>query len=204
MVDHREIAFEDAIEHSLTTSGGYEKGDPALYDRTRALHPHIVLEFVQTTQPKPWKVLADYYGASAGDAFLGELVLALESRGTLDVIRHGPVSYTHLSNFAFDQQIQKLDKSNRLFKLVQKFSEVDLHPNVVSNLEMGRSFEELVRKFNEAANEEAGDHFTPREVIRLMVDLIFLPDNDLLRRKGAVRTLFDPAAGTGGMLSRCV
>jgi type I restriction enzyme M protein len=66
---------------------------------------------------------------------------------------------------------------------------------------MGRSFEELVRKFNEAANEEAGDHFTPREVIRLMVDLIFLPDNDLLRRKGAVRTLFDPAAGTGGMLS---
>ncbi len=66
---------------------------------------------------------------------------------------------------------------------------------------MGRSFEELVRKFNEAANEEAGDHFTPREVIRLMVDLIFLPDNDLLRKKGAVRTLFDPAAGTGGMLS---
>ncbi len=66
---------------------------------------------------------------------------------------------------------------------------------------MGRSFEELVRKFNEAANEEAGDHFTPREVIRLMVDLIFLPDNDLLRKKGAVRTLYDPAAGTGGMLS---
>ena len=66
---------------------------------------------------------------------------------------------------------------------------------------MGRTFEELVRKFNEAANEEAGDHFTPREVIRLMVDLLFLPDNDLLRKKGAVRTLFDPAAGTGGMLS---
>jgi type I restriction enzyme M protein len=66
---------------------------------------------------------------------------------------------------------------------------------------MGRTFEELVRKFNEAANEEAGDHFTPREVIRFMVDLLFLPDNDLLRKKGAVRTLFDPAAGTGGMLS---
>jgi type I restriction-modification system DNA methylase subunit len=101
------------------------------------------------------------------------------------------------NNFAFDQQIQKLDKSNRLFKLVQKFSEVDLHPNVVSNLEMGRSFEELVRKFNEAANEDAGDHFTPREVIRLMVDLIFLPDNDLLRRKGAVHTLFTGDAGSG-------
>jgi len=103
-------------------------------------------------------------------------------------------------NFAFDQQIQKLDKTNRLFKLVQKFGEIDLHPNAVSNLEMGRTFEELVRKFNEAANEEAGDHFTPREVIRLMVDLLFLPDNDILRKKGAVRTLFDPAAGTGGML----
>ena len=104
-------------------------------------------------------------------------------------------------NFAFDQQIQKLDKTNRLFKLVQKFSEIDLHPTAVSNLEMGRTFEELVRKFNEAANEEAGDHFTPREVIRLMVDLLFLPDGDLLRKKGVVRTLFDPAAGTGGMLS---
>jgi type I restriction enzyme M protein len=112
-----------------------------------------------------------------------------------------PETRALFDNFSFDQQIQKLDKSNRLFKLVQKFSEVDLHPNVVSNLDMGRSFEELVRKFNEAANEDAGDHFTPREVIRLMVDLIFEPDNNLLRQKGAVRTLFDPAAGTGGMLS---
>jgi len=112
-----------------------------------------------------------------------------------------PETRALFDNFGFDQQIAKLDKSNRLFKLVQKFAEVDLHPNVVSNLDMGRSFEELVRKFNEAANEDAGDHFTPREVIRLMVDLIFEPDNKLLRQKGAVRTLFDPAAGTGGMLS---
>src|SRR6266404_3747230 len=96
-------------------------------------------------------------------------------------------------NFGFDQQIQKLDKTNRLFKLIQKFSEIDLHPNAVSNLEMGRTFEELVRKFNEAANEEAGDHFTPREVIRLMVDLIFLPDNDLLTQIKVIRTLYDPA-----------
>ena len=104
-------------------------------------------------------------------------------------------------HFAFDQQIQKLDKTNRLFKLLQKFAEVDLHPDRVSHLDMGRTFEELVRKFNEAANEEAGDHFTPREVIRLMVDLLFLPDNDILSKKSVVRTMFDPAAGTGGMLS---
>jgi len=104
-------------------------------------------------------------------------------------------------HFAFDQQIQKLDKTNRLFKLLLKFAEVDLHPDRVSHLDMGRTFEELVRKFNEAANEEAGDHFTPREVIRLMVDLLFLPDNDILSKKSVVRTMFDPAAGTGGMLS---
>jgi type I restriction enzyme M protein len=104
-------------------------------------------------------------------------------------------------HFAFEQQVQKLDKTNRLFKLVQKFAEVDLHPDQVSNLAMGRTFEELVRRFNEAANEEAGDHFTPREVIRLMVNLLFDPDGDVLRKKGIVRTLFDPAAGTGGMLS---
>ncbi len=104
-------------------------------------------------------------------------------------------------HFAFEQQVQKLEKTNRLFKLVQKFAEADMHPDRVPNLDMGRTFEELVRKFNEAANEEAGDHFTPREVIRLMVDLLFLPDGDALTKKGVIRTLYDPAAGTGGMLS---
>ena len=67
---------------------------------------------------------------------------------------------------------------------------------------MGYIFEELIRRFNEASNEEAGDHFTPREVIRLMVNLIFAPDNDILTTKGIVKTLYDPACGTGGMLSR--
>ena len=75
-------------------------------------------------------------------------------------------------HFAFEPQVTKLDKTNRLFKLVQKFAEVDLHIEQVSNLEMGRTFEELVRKFNEAANEEAGDHFTPLEVIRPVLRLV--------------------------------
>ncbi|MDX2201040.1 MAG: class I SAM-dependent DNA methyltransferase [Phycisphaerae bacterium] len=85
--------------------------------------------------------------------------------------------------------------------VVDKFAGIDLHPDRVPNIEMGYIFEELIRRFNEAANETAGDHFTPREVIRLMVNLLFEPDSDILTRKGIVKTLLDPACGTGGMLS---
>lgn len=106
-----------------------------------------------------------------------------------------------LNHFGFEEHIVKLDKADRLFLVFSKFAEIDLHPDVVSNLEMGYIFEELIRKFNEASNEEAGDHFTPREVIRLMVDLVFSPDSKSLTTKGIIKTLYDPACGTGGMLS---
>jgi len=106
-----------------------------------------------------------------------------------------------IEHFGFEEHIAKLDKADRLFLLVSKFSEIDLHPDRVSNIEMGYIFEELIRRFNEASNEEAGDHFTPREVIRLMVNLLFLPDSEILTTKGIVKTLYDPACGTGGMLS---
>jgi type I restriction enzyme M protein len=106
-----------------------------------------------------------------------------------------------IEHFGFEEHIAKLDKTNRLYLLVLKFCEIDLHPDRVSNHEMGYIFEELIRRFNEASNEEAGDHFTPREVIRLMVDILFLPDTDILTTKGIIRTLYDPACGTGGMLS---
>jgi len=106
-----------------------------------------------------------------------------------------------IEHFGFEEHIAKLDKADRLFLLVSKFCEIDLHPDRVSNIEMGYVFEELIRKFNEASNEEAGDHFTPREVIRLMVNLLFLPDSATLTTKGIVKTLCDPACGTGGMLS---
>lgn len=106
-----------------------------------------------------------------------------------------------IEHFGFDEQIAKLDKSDRLFLVVSKFCEIGFHPDTVSNVEMGYIFEELIRKFNEASNEEAGDHFTPREVIRLMVNLLFLPDSEILTTKGIVKTLYDPACGTGGMLS---
>ncbi|MCG2817875.1 MAG: type I restriction-modification system subunit M [Actinomycetia bacterium] len=106
-----------------------------------------------------------------------------------------------IEQFGFEEHIASLDKADRLYLVVSKFCEIDLHPDVVPNIEMGYIFEELIRRFNEASNEEAGDHFTPREVIRLMVNLIFLPDDDMLTTRGIVKTLFDPACGTGGMLS---
>ena len=103
--------------------------------------------------------------------------------------------------FKFEEQIATLSEANRLYLVVSKFAEIDLHPSVVSNHEMGLIFEDLIRRFNEASNETAGDHFTPREVIRLMVNLLFTPDSQVLRTPGTVRTLYDPACGTGGMLS---
>jgi hypothetical protein len=105
------------------------------------------------------------------------------------------------NSFGFDDQIAKLDKANRLFLIVSKFAAVDLHPDAVPNHHMGLVFEELVRKFNEVANEEAGDHFTPREVIKLMVNILFDPDDATLTKKGIIRTLYDPTCGTGGMLT---
>ncbi|MBV8841521.1 MAG: SAM-dependent DNA methyltransferase [Bryobacterales bacterium] len=104
-------------------------------------------------------------------------------------------------HFGFEDHVTKVDRANRLFLIVSKFAAVDLHPDTVPNFEMGLIFEELVRKFNEVANEEAGDHFTPREVIRLMVDILFEPDDALLTQKGIIRTLYDPTCGTGGMLT---
>jgi type I restriction enzyme M protein len=106
-----------------------------------------------------------------------------------------------IDQFKFADQIAKLDESNLLFQVVSRFADVDLHPDKVPNHVMGSIFEELIRKFAEASNETAGEHFTPREVIRLMVDLLFIEDAETLTKKGIVRTLYDPAAGTGGMLS---
>jgi type I restriction enzyme M protein len=106
-----------------------------------------------------------------------------------------------LDHFGFEDHIAKLDKADRLYLVVSKFCDIDLHPDTVANIEMGYIFEELIRRFNEASNETAGDHFTPREVIRLMVDLLFAPDSDTLTTKGILKTIYDPACGTGGMLS---
>ena len=103
--------------------------------------------------------------------------------------------------YEFDDQIDKLATADLLYLVSKKFAEIDLHPDLVSNADMGLIFEELIRKFAELSNETAGEHFTPREVIRLMVDLLFQGDNEALVKPGVIRTLYDPTAGTGGMLS---
>ena len=102
--------------------------------------------------------------------------------------------------FRFSEQIEKLDASNRLFAIVRAMADVDLHPERIDNMQMGYLFEHLVMRFNEQANEEAGDHFTPREVIRLMANLIYTGEQDVYK-PGIYRTIYDPACGTGGMLS---
>ncbi|MBF0259046.1 MAG: SAM-dependent DNA methyltransferase [Desulfamplus sp.] len=106
-----------------------------------------------------------------------------------------------VDKFKFDEQISYLDDKNLLFLVLESFAKIDLHPDKVSSMEMGYVFEELIRKFAEISNETAGEHFTPREVIRLMVNLLFNNDNDILSQKGIVKTLYDCACGTGGMLS---
>ena len=103
--------------------------------------------------------------------------------------------------FDFHTQIDRLDKAGLLYLVTEKFATIDLHPDVVSNAQMGTVFEELIRRFAELSNETAGEHFTPREVIRLMVNLLFIEDDEALTKPGVVRSIYDPTAGTGGMLS---
>ena len=106
-----------------------------------------------------------------------------------------------IDKFNFDVQIDRLADHNLLYLVVSKFADLDLGPDTVSNLEMGYIYEELIRRFSELSNETAGEHFTPREVIRLMVNLLFVDDDELLTKPGVVKTMLDPACGTGGMLS---
>ncbi len=113
-----------------------------------------------------------------------------------------PAARDIFERFDFQTQVERLAKANLLYLVTEKFAGIDLHPEAVDNASMGLVFEELIRKFAEISNETAGEHFTPREVIRLMVNLLFIEDDDVLTPgKAVVRTIYDPTAGTGGMLS---
>ena len=130
--------------------------------------------------------------------------------GDQDHIRENLFSYVQafspavrdiFEHFEFHIQVERLAKAGLLYQVTEKFTLIDLHPEAVSNNQMGLVFEELIRKFAEISNETAGEHFTPREVIRLMVNLLFIEDDEVLCKPGVVRTIYDPTAGTGGMLS---
>jgi type I restriction enzyme M protein len=103
--------------------------------------------------------------------------------------------------FDFYIQVDRLAKAGLLYQVTERFANIDLHPDRVDNHQMGLVFEELIRRFAEISNETAGEHFTPRDAIRLMVNLLFIEDDEALSRPGTVRTIYDPTAGTGGMLS---
>ena len=105
-----------------------------------------------------------------------------------------------IEKFSFAEEIEKLDDANRLCEVVKAMADVDLHPDRVPNDKMGNVFEDLVRRFNEQANEEAGDHYTPREVVKLMVNLLFTGEEQI-HKAGKVIKIYDPACGTGGILS---
>ena len=148
---------------------------------------------------------------AAGQRFHNRSPLDFEKlKGDPDNIEKHLVSYINgfsrsvrdiFDYFEFENEIERMHKTNILYLVTSRFASVDLHPDTVPNEQMGLIFENLIRRFNELANETAGDHFTPREVIRLMVNILFIEDDRLLATPGAVRKLLDPACGTGGMLA---
>ena len=106
-----------------------------------------------------------------------------------------------IENFSISPLVEKLQKNKRLYLLIDKFTEFDLHPDKIDNHQMGSVYEELLRKFSEMSNEESGDHFTPRDVVKLLVSMVFGGDKEDLQGEGKIRSIFDPCCGTGGMLT---
>jgi len=175
-----------------------------------ATKPGVLAEFDAKTKaglnPEPFLL------RKAGQSFYNTSPLDLvKLLGDQDHVRQNLYAYVQafspaardiFERFDFYTQVERLAKANLLYLVTEKFANIDLHPDVVDNASMGHVFEELIRKFAEISNETAGEHFTPREVIRLMVNLLFIEDDDVLTPGNAVvRTIYDPTAGTGGMLS---
>lgn len=171
----------------------------------------VLREFERRKEKYNGTALDSVLNRAAGQRFHSHSPLTFEKlKADPDNINAHFVNYIHgfsanvrriFDYFDFEAEIERMHEANVLYLIVSRFCDVDLHPDSVPNVQMGIVFEDLIRRFNEAANETAGDYFTPREVIRLMVSLLFLDDDDLLSRPGTVRKLLDPACGTGGMLA---
>ena len=201
------------------------RGDYKQSDYGKVILPFTVLRrldcVLESTKPAVLAELADkeklgvnpepFLLRKAGQSFYNTSTLDLKKLlGDPDHIAQNLFSYVQafspavrdvFERFEFHTQVERLAKAGLLYQVAEKFTQIDLHPEVVSNMQMGLVFEELIRKFAEISNETAGEHFTPREVIRLMVNLIFIEDDAILSKPGVVRTIYDPTAGTGGMLS---
>jgi type I restriction enzyme M protein len=201
------------------------RGDYKQSDYGKVILPFTVLRrldcVLESTKPAVLAELADKTKAGvnpepfllrkSGQSFYNTSPLDLKKLvGDPDHIAQNLYSYIQgfsaavrdiFEHFEFQAQVERLTKAGLLYQVTEKFAQIDLHPDKVSNMQMGLVFEELIRKFAELSNETAGEHFTPREVIRLMVNLIFIEDDDVLSKPGVVRTIYDPTAGTGGMLS---
>lgn len=171
----------------------------------------VLRKFDQVKDKYKDEALDRVLNKAAGQRFHNHSPLTFEKlKGDPDNIEKHLVSYikgfssnvrTIFDFFEFENEIEKMSEANILYLVVSKFCDVDLHPDKVRNERMGLMFENLIRRFNELANETAGDHFTPREVIQLMVNILFINDDHLLATPGTVRKLLDPACGTGGMLA---
>ncbi|MEU4779371.1 class I SAM-dependent DNA methyltransferase [Micromonospora sp. NPDC023633] len=173
---------KDAVlaKHAQLKQLGVQNMDPVLRKAAG-------LSFYNTSEMSFRKLLGDQDHVALNlRAYIGGF-----SPGAVDV----------LEKYGFDAQISRLAEAGLLYQVVAKFVDVDLRPDVVSNHQMGYVFEDLIRRFSEISNETAGEHFTPREVIKLMVNLLLAPDEDDLVTPGIVRKIYDPACGTGGMLS---
>ncbi|MCG9009009.1 type I restriction-modification system subunit M, partial [Laribacter hongkongensis] len=180
--------------------------DCVLADTKPAVLAELQLRSDAGVNPEPFLL------RKAGQSFYNTSPLDLPKLlGDQDHIRENLYAYIQgfspaardiFERFDFFTQVERLAKAGLLYLVTEKFANIDLHPASVDNASMGLVFEELIRKFAEISNETAGEHFTPREVIRLMVNLLFIEDDDVLTAGNAVvRTLYDPTAGTGGMLS---
>ncbi len=173
---------KDAVlaKHAQLKQMGVQNMDPVLRKTAG-------LSFYNTSEMSFRKLLGDQDHVALNlRAYIGGF-----SPGAVDV----------LDKYGFDTQISRLAEAGLLYQVVAKFADIDLHPDVVTNHQMGYVFEELIRRFSEISNETAGEHFTPREVIKLMVNLLLAPDEDDLITPGIVRKVYDPACGTGGMLT---
>ncbi|MEM7481091.1 MAG: class I SAM-dependent DNA methyltransferase [Acidobacteriota bacterium] len=146
---------------------------------------------------------------AAKQSFYNTSPMDLSKLGTKD-IRSNLLTYVDsfskdareiFEHFRFDEFIRKLHEANLLFKVVKEVAETDLSPQAISNHDMGLVFEELIRRFAESSNETAGEHFTPRDIVRLTTSLVFMEDDEALTGEGIIRTIYDPTAGTGGFLS---